>query len=375
MKRLALLLVLSAIAETACAQSGGVAGRTATTPTHQSEHTFTRILSATALANDLVLVVDSREISSSIVDLQSGAVRPFAQSGAGPREIGLPWRLITFAGDSAAIVDARYARALVARSNGTPGAFVQIPGSPDGSRLGGNAASARVDARGALYIERRLAGDSLGIFRVRADAAPMRRMGVVALTPLPAHLRPQRVGGGEFVVARAGSRGVPIDAFPYPGEQWEVALDGWIAIASRAPYRVSWITPEGQRRDGPEIAIEGWPVTDATRRAITAELLREAPVRGGADSSSFRWQETLPAFATGRGPTLLIDRAGRAWVRRLHRAEDAPLYDVFDRTGRRLRQVRLARGERLVGFGAGAMLIAVRDADDLEAVRRVALQF
>jgi len=373
MNRLALLLSLTACTEVASAQSGGATSRAGTAPT-QSEHAFTRILSATALAGDLVLVVDTRPMSVSLADLRTGEVRAFARAGAGPREIGLPWRLITLAGDSAAVVDVRNARVLVARASGSPGAFVQSPGSPDGTRLGVNAESARIDARGALYFERRLSGDSLALFRLGPDAPQMRRMGAVALTPLPAHRQPIQTGGGEIVFALGSTPG-PIDAFPFPGEQWEVAADGWIAIASRAPYRISWITPEGQRRDGPEVALENWSVTDATRRAVNAERLREGPLRGRADPSRFRWPETLPAFATGRSPVLMLDRAGHAWIRRLHSAEDEPLYDVFDRSGRRIRQVRLAHGERLVGFGAGAMLVAVRDADDLEAVRRVPLRF
>jgi hypothetical protein len=62
---------------------------------------------------------------------------------------------------------------------------------------------------------------------------------------------------------------------------------------------------------------------------------------------------------------------GELWVQRSQPAEAAPLYDVFDGQGRLVRQVRLQKDTRLVGFGATSVYVARTDTgDDLQYLQR-----
>ena len=68
------------------------------------------------------------------------------------------------------------------------------------------------------------------------------------------------------------------------------------------------------------------------------------------------------AFAAADG-TLLVFR---------ERSRSAPGndYDAIDRSGRRIRAIHLPRNERIVGFGAVSVYVAVRDDDGIERLRR-----
>lgn len=334
----------------------------------ESSAEFTRLHSAVELRDGLVVVVDILERTASVITFRDGAVRAFARTGAGPREIGLPWRLVSLGGDSAAIIDAQHARALVVRPDGSPGAFVQTPGAPGMETLGPRASTARVLGARTLVAEGRR-GDTLTVMRVGSDG---RARVIAALRRPPAEPGRQavRMGGAE-VERRMDPNGGNANPFPYPNELWEASPDGWVVIVSRDPYRVSWITTSGERVDGPVYAVEARAISTATRDSLAVEHVRELPALVAARTGRYRWPATVPAFAVGRTPTVFIDPRGRAWVRRLHLAEEPPLYDVFDRTGRRVRQVHLEGTERLVGFGNRHLLVAVRDADDAEFVRRV----
>ena len=338
----------------------------------ESAPEFTRVLSAVELAGDLVVAVDSRERSASIVDLRSGELREFTRSGAGPRELGLPWRLVSLPGDSAVIIDAQHARALVVRPDGSPGALVQVPDGPSAHSLGARASSARIVRDGGVVFETS-SGGSLNVVR-QQRSQPTQTIAPLLPNPDPSSPVVQRTGNPE-VVRRADPGAGNIDPYPYPHELWEAAPDGWVAIVSRTPYRVIWYSPSGERRVGPVIAVESRAVTPATRDSLAADHVRDAPAFGASRVGRYRWPAQLPAFAIGRAPTLFIDPVGRVWVRRLHTAEEAPLYDVFDRTGTRVQQVRLEANERLVGFGRASLLVVVRNADDLEAIRRVRFVF
>ena len=62
--------------------------------------------------------------------------------------------------------------------------------------------------------------------------------------------------------------------------------------------------------------------------------------------------------------TLRIDGHGRAWVQRHRKADEAPLFDVFDPSGRRIAQVELPENRRLVGFGENSLYLTRSDEFD-----------
>lgn len=353
------------------ASAQATAARSAPRTVGESPSQFTRILSASELGSGLIVAIDHRDRSISIVDVRKGSARAFARSGAGPREVGLPWRLVSL-GDSAAIVDPQHARMLIVRADGTPGAFVSTPTGGGSEPFGAVAQSARVLTDGTLLTERRTPDGLILVRTTRSGAG--QSVATLAQTPVPG-AAPSRGSGTPTVVRRVDPGSGNLNPFPYPGEVWELAPDGWVVIASREPYRVTWISPSGARAEGPAVPVEARAVTPATRDSLATDHVRDAPGLGEARVGRYRWPDRLPAFSVARTPTLFVDPQGRAWIRRLHLGEEPALYDVFDRKGVRVRQVRLEANERLVGFGRAGLLVAVRDADELEALRLVRFDF
>jgi hypothetical protein len=64
---------------------------------------------------------------------------------------------------------------------------------------------------------------------------------------------------------------------------------------------------------------------------------------------------------------------GTLWVRRTTPAGEPPTFDIIDRTGQVIEQVRLSRQRRLVGFGVGSVYLVQADDVDLEYLERYQL--
>jgi len=79
------------------------------------------------------------------------------------------------------------------------------------------------------------------------------------------------------------------------------------------------------------------------------------------------WPEVKPPFGQN---AVSVTPAGEAWVRRYVTSGDPETYDVFDARGRRVRQVVLPEGRRLVGFGRGVLYAVYVDENDLQWLER-----
>lgn len=76
-----------------------------------------------------------------------------------------------------------------------------------------------------------------------------------------------------------------------------------------------------------------------------------------------------PTF-TGRD-AVRVTPEGVAWVSRTVKgAAPTPVYDVFDGTGKLVRQVTLRPGSRVVGFGKGTLYVVRMNDDDLQYLER-----
>jgi hypothetical protein len=159
-----------------------------------------------------------------------------------------------------------------------------------------------------------------------------------------------------------------------------VARDGRVAVARAEPYRVEWLVPGGSKITGSTVTYEPVRVTEEDKEAFSNRSAVGVMVTSGSEGSGSRtvtipapdadeldWPNVKPAFHRS-GISVAPD--GTAWVRR-YVAHDAPeLYDVFDGSGNRTRQVELPAGRRLEALGDGCLYLVRVDEDDLQWIEK-----
>ena len=184
-----------------------------------------------------------------------------------------------------------------------------------------------------------------------------------------------RIGAGGAAAIGGGRR----RAF-LAQDQWTVTRDGRVAVVRAAPYHVEWIGADGGRQAGPTVSYQPVRITQRDKeewadRQTSGQMIMRTPQgartmrpsRPNLDEVDF--PEFKPAF---EGATIAPN--GEVWVLVSRPASaDRRAYDVFDAQGRRVRQVELAAGRRLVGFGNGTLYAVRVDEDDLQWLERYRL--
>ena len=155
----------------------------------------------------------------------------------------------------------------------------------------------------------------------------------------------------------------PVHLLPNPlvvGEQAVLYPDGWLVVARLAPYRIDWLSPNGQWVRGPPLPYERFRVSEAEKRAAMRRRFGERA--DATPTSAFKeWPPELPAFLDN---ALLPLHGGYLAVRRTPVVGRPGIsYDVVDRRGALVAFVRLPENERIVGFGRVSTYVA-RVADD-----------
>jgi hypothetical protein len=163
-------------------------------------------------------------------------------------------------------------------------------------------------------------------------------------------------------------------------DDWAPAPDGAIALVRWEPYRVEWRDREGRLVQGSAIEYAKVRVGDAEKK----EFLDALRARGGGSMTTTTngrsqtvqmpvpepetWAEFKPPFVVG---TAISAPDNTLWVQRstTAAAKDAT-WDVFDRSGRIVRQVVMPKRSRVVGFGKAAVYVARVDDDDLMYIGR-----
>ena len=82
------------------------------------------------------------------------------------------------------------------------------------------------------------------------------------------------------------------------------------------------------------------------------------------------YAERHPMFRPG---AVIAAPGGRLWVGRPPEAGRPVLYDVFDAAGRRVQQVELPAGRRVMTVGRMGVYVAAEDADGVQKLERFAL--
>jgi hypothetical protein len=180
-----------------------------------------------------------------------------------------------------------------------------------------------------------------------------------------------------------GYRHTEVVAFPQRA-RWVVSADGRVAIVHSGPYRIDWILPSGHHVQGREIPYTREKVTEEHKAQWRAN--RPGPIRllsyprdGGPPAmvrrtrrlrEPDRWPAYLPPLGENEPG---FDRLGRLWVERSSGTPGRTVFDIFDRDGKLVFNVRAAGRFRLVGFGARHAYLVVRGQGDVEFLTRFAL--
>lgn len=356
-------------------------------PSAELEEPLSSIAGMRELSNGRVVLLDSRERTLLITDAALRSVTRVGREGRGPEEYTRPNAVVTMPGDTTWIADGGNNRHLVLGPTGAIVGTAPLFAIRPSESVTYHGTTRGTDARGDAYLTLPFGlidrgpddkGDT-PIIRYRRATS---RFDTVATFNDPTRIRigppPQRMSAGAVSFsANTGS------AFGGK-DDWAPAADGAIAVVRWQPYRVEWRLPDDRRVQGPEVAYTKVRVGTAEKE----EFLDALRARGGgsmtttgADGRSQTvkmpvpepetWAEFKPPFVTG---TAIAAPDQTLWVQRsaTAAAKDAT-WDVFDRSGRLVRQVLLPKRSRVVGFGASTVYVARVDDDDLMYLGRHAL--
>ncbi len=338
---------------------------------------FSVIAGVRELRDGRVLITDEKENRIVAADLRAGTVQPVGRKGSGPGEFTQVVRLWAMGGDSTIMRNFNASGWLVFdgdRIVGThTGSDPVVTSMAWGRLLGADGSSRLIFAELPSDGNRRQIPDSLWLVRYDGRTArkdTIARVRSLIMPPGTSAAGAERAGG-----AAAGTRprySISMNAM----DQFIAFPDGWIAIARVLPYRVDWCAPAGGCTTGPVLQARPVPMTDREKRAHLemANRLGTWPPTSAIEETS-NWLDFVPPFVEPASRfdagALFASPDGRLLVERLPSAEGmARSYDVVDRRGIVTGRITLPLEERIVGFGARAVYVAVSDSDGLQRLRR-----
>jgi hypothetical protein len=148
-------------------------------------------------------------------------------------------------------------------------------------------------------------------------------------------------------------------------EQSMLFPDGWIAIVRSEPYRVDWRSPEGRVTLGPDLGWKAVKVDGREKAAYTARVSRRVGSRVSHDDP---WAATIPPIRPN--PLMPAPDGSVLVLRSQWSGMETNRYDIVDRRGRLIGFLTIGDNERVVGFGRGAIYVAVVDEDGIERLRK-----
>jgi hypothetical protein len=342
---------------------------------------FTNVGSIRELSDGRVVVIDNGDRAVYAVDFKAGTSTQIGRPGDGPNEYRTPTLLLPAAADTTLVVDIANRRLLVLGPDAQPAGLItdawpfanggpgtRLPRGVDGRGRGyflgtaTNPANSTNAARSGQITQ----PDSVPLLRVTRGTTADEVLGYV-------HLAQRRVTATQQN-GKITSMNVQIPPFSSQ-DGWQPFPDGAVAIVRVSDYRVDWVLPDGGRASGKPLAFSRVRVTDKDKAGVPngAPAARGVPAGTAvmAGPATLDWPEFKPPFPwTG----VLAGSDGRVWVQRYGAAEDTRThYDVIDRRGVVAARVDVPNGGHIVGFGARAIYVVRKDADDLQYLQRFPL--
>jgi hypothetical protein len=325
---------------------------------------FTAITSVRELSDGRVLVADRGENRIALVDLAMNRSSTVGRTGDGPAEYRTVGWLFPLRGDSTLLTDAGARRWLIL----------------DGARIVETIPFDRglTQSLGAALSGTDRLGHVLGLVGIaHSAAAPARRENADSLGVILA----SRSGLKRDTIARIrgrGSAGLCLTARGRPARRFvstcnpiateDLTLlfpDGWVAVVTAEPYRVTWRDPNGRWTQGVPLAYERVALDDREKCAL---LGRSGGIGIGTtcNSSGYAWPATIPPFlslpaarlSAPFSPTALATPEGNLLIRTTPTLRnEGTNYDVIDRRGILLSRLVLPANQALVGFGMHSVYI------------------
>lgn len=349
---------------------------------------FTRLTSVRELPDGRVLLVDQGENRLRVLDWSSGSVEDIGREGEGPGEyLRVGW-LYPMSESTTLLTDqfshrwyllegADIDRTLAATNpvvNLVKDEVQRLFGTADGHRF--------LTAEGyhwdpSLTRRRYYNPDSLVALVVEADVELEHVVGVDTVAVLKG-----RSLEGDGCTLGMGSADRTRTCSLLASEDVPLLFeDGWLAVARVRPYRVDWLTPEGEWVLGAPLETGDGPPLDRQERCW---VMQGNPPAGPEDCAedtrvdSWGWPQAMPAFlprVTSQPgadvPVVLATPGGSLLIRRAPRlSQPGARYDLVDRTGTRTATFLLPPREAIVGFGENVVYTLRMDDVDLQWLRR-----
>ncbi|MGH7461079.1 MAG: hypothetical protein ACREMA_08630, partial [Longimicrobiales bacterium] len=292
--------------------------------------------------------------------------------GRGPNEFTNPGRLVQLRGDTTALVDLSNRRLFLITPAGRPNGTIALPSGapPDGMQLRvGDEVVVRpsivpefIDDAGRIYESASLRGgiDSAALVRADRLGAIPRRLAVLKLP--------------RNIAERLGPTSV---SFPVPfsgRDEWTATADGTVIIARVIDYRIEVIEPTGQRTISPPVTFEAMGMTQQDKEQALRQPAFAALPPASVAVLNNRLNKELPESKPPFAGRIHAAPDGLIWVPTSRRSQNDPLvYDVLDRSGRRLARVRMPPRTTIVAFGRAAIYATRADEFDLLYLQRFTL--
>lgn len=320
---------------------------------------FSEIIGLRELGNGSVLVADRKDRTLYLVEAIGSTTppqtKPVGRAGSGPMEYGAVGPLFAGASDTTFMYDLRNRRWVVL----VGGEIRRTMTDTDFgiAETGGGTAVRGRDAEGRLLL-----------VRSRPFAEAPSSAGVPdSLMLLLASERGRRVDtvaslaslGDRAIIGQRAADGTPtrfalVSPTVVSEDQAVLFDDGWVAVATQAPYRVCWIAPDGRRVNGPELPHKRTTYDAGERQAYAAHLDRLGR-RKPSTADASRWPKTIPAFSANG---LLATPDHRLVVRQMVRAgATGTRYLFIDRSGKAVGQMDLPESQAIAGFGPGSVYV------------------
>jgi hypothetical protein len=335
---------------------------------------FSFVRGVRELSNGRLLVVDWIENRVVIADLTANTVRRLMREGGGPQEVRLPSGLVRLRGDTTLLYDDGNNRSHILGPDGRSVRTIlaDVPGR--GGIRG-------VDATGAFLYgipawsegPKALPDDSVRV--VRWDARVQSDPQVIAV-----------VQGTRYRKDRSPALQPRLPMVGFASQDsWVVAPNGMLVVVRATPYRVELYAPGRAPIVGPSYTVTTRAVTTEDKKRFIREFSNGSAVSGRGPNGGMgrapqitdaevtrmagtaEWAERFPPFDAS---TVVAGADGRIWVGAPLLPGTSPRYDVFDQTGKRVSQVELRPGRRIVHVGARGLYAVAEDADGVQTIER-----
>lgn len=334
---------------------------------------FSEISGVAELSDGRAMASDRIEKLFYVLDLKTGARRPFGRNGAGPNEYQTPFGPIRWKGDTLLGHDPNNRRALRILPDGKiDGMYPFAPPRPGG--VNGWGLAKAVDAQGRIYWD-----------------LPIIDMQPVIKRSVKANLVRWLPGSDSIEVVQTFADHADFEhelryrAYPL-GDTWVLGADGRVGIVSGAEYRLRWYRDGKVVETGPLLGYTPQQVTDAVREAFWNKKALEpaaagsvggAPTPGGQmgyERAKKSWPDSLfpaklPPFEPGAA---MITPGGDIWVKRLVPTAPAPRYDILDGKGALRGVLNLPPKSRIILLGKSGVWLATTDDDGFQKLERYA---